>query len=227
MGTGMVPFGLAGPFRPLAHRAPCWLCQPAARWRPNPGGLRALLCLALASHSWGRLPAGNRDPGLALRCSHPSADRLSPGRATVALPPVSSYVAIIYYGSQGDLRTVEMLIRALPCVRAAPNSQGWGPQDPKRPCAPHVALLVSSPLSCFCRRCHVREPLPWRTGLQQGCCPAAGVRVNADTLPCVVPCAAAAWPPRALVIASRDIRAPWLLLRACWASALSSMHFRC
>ena len=76
------------------------------------------------------MPAGNRDPGLALRCSHPSADRLSPGRATVALPPVSSYVAIIYYGSQGDLRTVEMLIRALPCVRAAPNSQGWGPKYP-------------------------------------------------------------------------------------------------
>ena len=41
--------------------------------------------------------------------------------------------------------------------------------------------------------------------------------VNADTLPCFVLSAAAAWPPRALVIAPRDIRAPCFPPLACWA----------
>ena len=46
--------------------------------------------------------------------------------------------------SQGrDPRTPDLLRWAAPCLGAAPNSQGWGPQDPKRPVGPPFSGILS------------------------------------------------------------------------------------
>ena len=67
--------------------------------------------------------------------------------------------------SQGrDPRTPEVLRWAAPCLGAAPNSQGWGPQDPKRPVGPPFSGTLSLlsptgyvPLFCF----RPPPPCPW------------------------------------------------------------------
>ena len=97
---------------------------------------------------------------------------------------------------------------------AAPLPQTARGGDPRTPrsllahpflgaCAPHAAPRARLPLF------HFRPPLPcpWAAAMIRGgvaglpCC--WRLLVNVDAPPCSVPCAAAAWPPGALVLASR------------------------
>ena len=90
-----------------------------------------------------------------------------------------------------------------PCRPTDPNSHGWGLQDPKRPTGPPFSWSLGSahcPLgwfACFPAVSAMSVALPWRTGLQLGCCPAASVcwRMPCPALSlysCCCPCCPAA-----------------------------------
>ena len=132
--------------------------------------------------------------------------------------------------SQGrDPRTPEMLRWAAPCPGAAPNSQGWGPQDAKRPVCPPFSGTLSLLVPLFCFR--PPTPCPWAAPYQRfrhqtkarplrcGLC----LLVIVDTLPSAVPTPLGAWPPQASVPATSlacSSAFPADQLSASWAAAL-------
>ena len=184
------PSGYVAPVLPPAGGQT--LVCPTALWLPT----RALaLCCPAAGC---RLPAGSRDPAVVTGFPYPSPGVPCPSCMAVASGSCSACrvaypAACSLTNSQGrDPRTSEVLRWALPCVRVAPNSQGWGPENPMRPVCPpiswdlvpYLAHRAIFPLFCF------RPPLPcsWAAamacsgmGLQGLTTPVRAVRTSCAT----------------------------------------------
>ena len=155
----------------------------AARWwlNPSPSQCAALACPACSGHA------------VVTRCPHPSPGGPCPACMAAASGGCSAYrVASPARGcvlpdkQPGKGPRTPQFGWAAPCLGAAPNSQGWGPQDPKRPVGPpfsgtlsllsptgYVApVLFPAASAMSVRRCRTRGS---STRPQQGPCAVACV----------------------------------------------------
>ena len=130
---------------------PCYLSRhvhtayrdKAARWWLNPGRAPLLVPVPSRAHPWCipsagcRLPAGNRDPAWVVCCSHPLSCRLCPCVVSSASSsclwwpcglPLSGVPEDVQTAREGTQEPLRVSTWALPCERAAPNSQGRGPK---------------------------------------------------------------------------------------------------
>ena len=165
----MVPLGLAGP---LGSPRTMLALPTVARL---PAGGRALApcpsCACVGPGPWlplsgCSLPAGNRDPGLAL-LPRPTGLTRSGDRGLLwlprdALPPVPSCVAKRYSNSQGRVSRTLSCYYGLPCVRAALYSQKWAQVPRALPPLWRISLAAALPPRWH-KQLGVRTPRPQET----------------------------------------------------------------